>query len=305
MKTRSRLGFTLIELLVVIAIIAALIGLLLPAVQKVRASAAKAVCQNNLKQLALGTHNYATNHGSLPSGMGDLDGKYGGMNWHVLLLPYIEQDTLWQQADEDAQVYSFKNGNALKHRGLSITVPNYVCPADDRVKQSRRTPEGYLVGLTSYLGNAGSGKEFDETYSPKSGVFFYKSQVRMTDIVDGTSNTLLIGERPPSPEFYIGMWYLWSVAPMIGTGYLGVDLEKFPFPEGQIGRLIGECPSKAYPYAPGKIDNFCDVYHYWSLHDGGSNFAFSDGSVKFMRYDAAPILGELSTRNGGEPVELP
>ena len=93
-----RLGFTLIELLVVIAIIATLIGLLLPAVQKVRASAARTVCQNRVKQIALATHNYESAHGSLPPGHDSLESKTAGLSWLTFILPYMEHDAVWQNA---------------------------------------------------------------------------------------------------------------------------------------------------------------------------------------------------------------
>ena len=293
-------GFSLIELLVVIAIIGTLMGLLLPAVQKVRSSAAKAVCQNRVKQIALANHNYESAYGSLPPGHDRLKSKTAGLSWMTFILPYMEQQTVWQNAMEDCDKYP-QNYNANPyHRGISTLIPSYTCPADDRTHHARRAPQGHLVALTGYMGVAGEGFNPNSDGNPVNGVFYYDSNTHFNQVKDGTSNTLLFGERPPSPTFEHGLWYIPSGVRVIGTLYLGVQTQKAEHvPE------VSECPQGPYQYTAGDVDNICDLLHFWSLHHGGANFAMVDGSVRFITYNANDIMPALATRAGRETVELP
>jgi prepilin-type processing-associated H-X9-DG protein len=132
-------------------------------------------------------------------------------------------------------------------------------------------------------------------------VFYTGSDVRLTDIQDGTSSTLLAGERPPSDNYFFGWWYSPS-APVAGEAFLGVQSGKAA--ERQL--LTQSCPGGPYQFSNGRLTNNCDVYHFWSLHYGGANFAFCDGSVRFLTYGAYnAILSDLATRAGGEVVEIP
>jgi hypothetical protein len=261
---------------VVIAIIGTLIGLLVPAVQKVRDAANRLTCQNNLKQIGLGCHNFAGVYGRLPVD-GDWVGPTGYDSWMTMLLPYIEQDTVYQ---------SFYN-NGL----YGQVIPLYVCPADARGISFFADPNnGY--GLTSYV--AIGGIDFVDglgiiTYNP----------VRLTDITDGTSNTIMVGERPPGADAYWGWWayvsYIdeaWYAAPTLEVYY--VDNNGNP------------CPNGPYFFGGGPLDvnNPCSFNQLWSPHLGrGANFILGDGSVRWINYTAAVILPSLATRAGGEVVD--
>ena len=132
-------------------------------------------------------------------------------------------------------------------------------------------------------------------------MLFQNSRVRLIDISDGASQTLLAGERPPSTDFQFGWWYAGWGQRLTGSGdqILGT-LEKNLLPV-----TPGSCPPGNYPYMPGNLRNQCDMFHFWSLHSNGANFLFCDGSVHFIPYSAAPIMPALATRAGGEAVNVP
>ena len=125
--------------------------------------------------------------------------------------------------------------------------------------------------------------------------------VRLTSITDGTSHSLLLGERTPPGRLFVGAWY----DPGIPETSWGVD----SYGRGiclaaQIDFDVGKCHGP-FRFGPGRIENPCDSNHYWSLHPGGANFAFADGSVHFLSYSAASVLPALATRAGGEVVAIP
>jgi prepilin-type processing-associated H-X9-DG protein/prepilin-type N-terminal cleavage/methylation domain-containing protein len=295
---RSRAAFTLIELLVVIGIIAILIGLLLPAVQQVRATAARMSCQGNLHQIVLAAHHYESVRGVLPPGTITQPDPLSRLSVHVALLPYIEQQTVYQRSLSDCQGMPI-NYIAPPHAGLRTLVKVYQCPADDSQQYLHRTSHGDVVAVTGYLGVTGLG-----TDSPNrpSGVLYTGSLIRMTDITDGTTSTLLIGERPPTPDYENGWWYIYSA---VSEPVLAVrGLRQYADSSANL-RAYETCPPGPYPYRDGGVNDICDVNHFWSRHRGGANFAFCDGSVRFVRYEADPILAALATRAGGEVVGLP
>ena len=191
----ARGGFTLIELLVVIAVVAVLAGLLLPAVQKVRAAAARAGCQNNLKQVGLALHNYHAAANRLPAGRGALTPAI--FSPHAYLLPHLEQDALLGLIDYAAPPATFTVPPATVHDGsrnfpaAATVVRTYVCPADP----TGGRVAGSAYAGTSYAGNAGSGANAG-SLSNADGVFYLGSAVRLGDIADGTSNTAAFSERP-------------------------------------------------------------------------------------------------------------
>jgi prepilin-type N-terminal cleavage/methylation domain-containing protein/prepilin-type processing-associated H-X9-DG protein len=295
---RNRSAFTLIELLVVIAVIAVLIGLLLPAVQSVRQAAARMSCSNNLKQIALASHNYESARGALPPGVILPPGPLFALNVHVALLPYLEQEAVYRQAEADCQNYPITH-LAPPHAGLKTLVKVYQCPADDRQSWLHRTSNGQVVAVTGYLGVSGVGDD-----SPQEGVLYFGSKTRVTDIRDGTSNTLLLGERPPTPD-YLGSWWYISFAHTASEPYLPVRALRGTPEPSTLGPAYAACPPGPYSFTDGDVKSVCHAYHFWSRHPSGAHFAFCDGSVKFLRYSADAILPALATRAGGEVVAVP
>jgi prepilin-type N-terminal cleavage/methylation domain-containing protein/prepilin-type processing-associated H-X9-DG protein len=294
----SRRGFTLIELLVVIGIIAVLLGLLLPAVQQVRETASRAKCQNSLKQLALALHQYHDAGNSLPAGHRSARNPdrmpYSG--WTLSISPFIEQGALFQnsQAAYRTDLYPFHNP---PHTGLNTPVPLFACSSDARAPGpliSQRTQE--RVAFTCYLGVSG------KDYSTRDGVLFQDSRIRLGDITDGTSNTLMLGERPPSADLQFGWWY--AGVGQVGTG--SADLILGVREQNLQPILAGSpCGPGAYPFGPGRFNDPCSMFHFWSPHPGGANFACADGSVHLLTYSANPLLPALASRGGGEAASLP
>lgn len=302
-RIRTRCGYTLIELLVVIAIFLVLVGLLLPAVQKVRGTATRIRCANNLKQIGLACHSYHLDNEALPYGL--TTGRVSPnpyLSWLGRLLPYLEQDAMWSQTQadyaEDKNPFSSTKVHKMRDRIVSI----FACPADSRTETAwtafaPSTPGvSHHVALTSYLGNSG-------TQSRKQdGVIYRNSRVALHQIGDGTSNTLLAGERPPSFDILYGWWY--AGGGQDGAGTLDVVLGAAEIGAGLYPAYTG-CGTAPASFGPGDLRDVCSAYHYWSLHSGGGNFAFADGSVRFLGYSAAWILPALATRGGGEVVGLP
>ncbi len=293
---RSRSGFSLIELLVVIAIIAILLGLILAAVQNVRSAAAKVDCQNRMKQLGLALQNYHTPNAHLPSGMSlKVDqGKYPYLGWHARILPYVEQDAVWRDAlnafSTDPDPLTFY-GHAPHAVLLATPIKTFSCPADSRLP-GPVSASGTSVSPTSYLGISGL-----DLYR-LGGTLFADSKIRIADITDGTSNTIFIGERPPPPSFRFGWWYRGWGQEKTGSGEMILGAN-------ELNLTVPGCSTGPQQYAAGRLNDPCDSFHFWSLHSGGANFAFADGSVKFLRYSAADILPALATRAGNEIVAVP
>ena len=286
-------AFTLLELLVVMAIIAVLTGLLLAAVQRVRYAAARMDCQNRLRQLALGLHLYHDVRHSLPRGhhAPSFANQQPWAGWTLSVLPFIEQEALARQAEADYRA----NANPFSpHVGLSIPVKAFQCPADGRVTMPQRAQRtGETIALTSYLGVAGQ-----DAVRSRDGVLFQQSQVRLSDITDGTSNTLMLGERPPSPDFQFGWLYAGAGQLQTGSGdfVLGiVEENRQPIVTGS------PCgPGRYFFRAAGGFADPCGVFHFWSPHLGGANFAFADGSVRYLSYDGRDLLPALASRAGGD-----
>jgi prepilin-type N-terminal cleavage/methylation domain-containing protein len=293
-----RRAFTLIELLVVIAIIAILIALLVAAVQKLRAAAARAECANNLKQIGLAAHQFHDNKKSFPAGMRFQTRKdpYRYMSWLTQLLPYIDQGPLWQTTQQEYQRSRSPFNQKSPHVGLATVIPVFLCPVDSRVNQvqiSQKTKR--LVAFTSYLGVSGT------DLTTRDGIFFRDSNVRLVEITDGTSTTLLAGERPPSADFQYGWWYAGAGQRFTGSA----DMLMGVFEQNVQPVTVGSCAPGSYPYAPGNVNNQCDMFHFWSLHPGGAHFVYADATVHFLSYSAAPIMPALASRAGGETVEVP
>jgi prepilin-type processing-associated H-X9-DG protein len=288
---RKRPALTLVELLVVIAIIAVLIGLFLPAVQQVRAAASRIWCANNLKQIGLALHQYHDEQGAFPPAVRGSDDPYPYMNWHVRILPYFNQQAMWEEAQRAFQTGVYFSRNP-PHRLLDRVVKHYICPAESVTTGT--TPELKHVAFTHYLGVNGTVSRRDD------GILFFNSHVRIDDILDGSSNTLLVGERPPSLDNRFGWWYGGTGQDFEGSldSHMGATEQHRTF-------YAPTCPVKRYFFKPGRDDDLCDMFHFWSHHSGGAHFLLADGSVHFLQYSAASILAAVATRAGGEAVELP
>lgn len=294
----ARAGFTLLELLVVLAIGAVLLGLLAPAVQRTRDAAFRVQCVNNLKQLGVALHHYHDQHRSLPPGIMTENDPHLFLSWLARLLPHLEQEALWRktQADFARNPYpiAIEDITSERHPNLNHPMPSFVCPADDRTIGV--VEDGYEAAFTHYLGIRRSGwaKKHD-------GVLFENGRVRWADVTDGLSNTAAVGERPPSPDNYLGWWYAGVGQDGYGSGdmILGTLETRFTF-------RTPTCRRGPYRFGPGSPDNPCDVFHFWSRHvGGGANFLFADGAVRFLPYSIGDGLHDLASRNGGEPVTPP
>jgi prepilin-type processing-associated H-X9-DG protein len=221
-------------------------------------------------------------------------GQYRLASWLTYLLPFIEQGALWKQTQQSYQISNnpFKNP---PHVGLATVVPLFSCPADGRAADIQFAPlDKFNVALTSYLGV--SGKDL----TTKDGILFRDSQIRVADITDGTSNTLFAGERPPSADFQFGWWYAGAGQRFTGSADMILGVQE----QNTFRVTRGSCAPGSYQYAPGTFSNQCDMFHFWSPHSGGANFLFADGSVRFLGYEAAPLMPALASRAGGEVARL-
>jgi prepilin-type N-terminal cleavage/methylation domain-containing protein/prepilin-type processing-associated H-X9-DG protein len=347
--SQGRPAFTLIELLVVIAIIAILISLLLPAVQKVRESAARLQCQNNLKQIVLATHNYHDSYKEFPKGCympyamdgdptnntQDIHAPFGP-NWAVYILPFIEQQNLFKSVN----VFGYPGTNNLANmasydrswralRGATVAI--YLCPSDGNNQIAYNDPSGVdcppEVGWArgNYAATAGftdsdhttngsdaiTNNPFDGTASdgvvpnnpanppiPKGPIFYFctgpKSGSKMAGITDGTSNTIMFNEiragiSPLDPR---GVWAIGHP----GCSITNAGRSYNPTPNNLLGDDansgdelqnaykfwyfgIGAAGMGAFPNVPGDLMNSAMAR---SLHIGGVNAGFADGSVRFV-----------------------
>lgn len=289
-----RTGITLIELIVVLAIGAVLMALTLGGVQRVRAEAARASCANNLRQIGIAAQNYHSRRGSLPPGTRRAKEDMAFASWLTRLLPYLDQEPLWAAAQAD-----YKRQPAFwypePHPNQTRVVKLFICPADGR--EMGTNEDGTTAAFTHYLG-----VKSGPIWHANDGVFFQDSKVRFSDISDGTSQTLLAGERPPDPRSYFCWWYAG-----IGQDFVKMDgVCDYLMSVREINRTfrLPTCEGGPYHFQDDDPDNECSVLHFWSRHPGGGHFAFCDGSVRFLRYSVDELLPALATRAGGEVVPL-
>ena len=309
-KPRQK-SFTLIELLVVITIIGMLMGLLLPAVQKVRGAAARLQCSNNLKQIGLAMMNYESTYRMFPAGY--LDNMTTnppnssatsnpdpiiGWGWGTLLLPYLEQEPLYKSINVNSIAMNNTSAAAIAFR--KTVIKGFVSPSDDTGINTftiSGTGGNFELAKSSYAGVNGQAElaDFDTAFG--LGMLIRGRGVSIAEVTDGLSNTLFVGERSSkSAKQAVGT--LPGVCTWVGA-LPGGDLDG----ESPALYILGHTGEPSDPHKPNspQADGFFHAEDFTSKHTGGINFLFADGSVRFITDSIdGQTWVKLGTRQGGE-----
>jgi prepilin-type N-terminal cleavage/methylation domain-containing protein/prepilin-type processing-associated H-X9-DG protein len=318
LHSKTRPGFTLVELLVVIAIIAVLIGLLLPAVQKVREAASRLACTNNLKNLGLAAHHYHLDHGTFPPGAVGPRGpdfpQYAQLKHHTLgtfLLPYVEQGALARQYRWDVSWFDPPNqpvvnthlkiwqcpsakANRIQDGSLKTVAPPNQVPFNGTAACGDYAGMGIVHADLARTGLIDPPSGPRDEAGHQEGVFPINGTRRLQDICDGTSQTILMAECVGRPQ-------LWQGRKKVANVWLSGG----PWASRNLLWARGATQDGTAFYGKCAINctNDREVY---SFHPGGANAAFADGSVHFLRADMdIRVFARLATRAGGEVVTLP
>lgn len=291
-RSRSRLGFTLIELLVVIAIIAVLIGLLLPAVQKVREAANRSTCQNNMKQIGVALHTFHDTNKGFPPGYSShpnintptsFTNNNRGWGWATFILPYMEQNALFDRLDIYNNTIEEAAVNSLPL--LQTSVPSYLCPSNKPEPLNR-----WEFATSNYVGMFGRFNDLPTVSSVTSrrtinGVFGPRFFMPIEDIIDGTSNTLMVSERALGE-----------------VGQLNYSGSVWAGNNGGWGTPIRHIN----PTTGTDVIMGTSSFAISSRHPNGVNGLLADASVRFLNANIdRNIQGLLVQRNDGTPFELP
>ena len=264
MNVRDLRAFTLVELLVVIAIIGILVGLLLPAVQAAREAARRCSCSNNLSQLGLAVHHYEFNAEQLPSGVINPDGPIRDeaigqhVSWIVGILPYIEQSNAYRKFDQAAGAYAPINKPVRLEQMAILTCPSHPNPRSEREDRG-------LVALTNYAGcHHDSEAPID---ADNNGVLFLNSRLRLSKVLDGMSQTILLGEMRDTLD---------SLGWVSGTRSTLRNTSVLNDPKSFDQSAAGNAPEAVEPAGSLRVGGF------GSYHTGGAQFVFADGSSRFI-----------------------
>ncbi|MBI3862310.1 MAG: DUF1559 domain-containing protein [Planctomycetia bacterium] len=297
---RRRRGFTLIELLVVIAIISVLVALLLPAVQQAREAARRTQCRNNLKQLGLALHNYHSAHNTFPPGYvagAAYPATSNGWGWCAQLLPHLDQTPLYNSINFQAPIE-----NAANLPWLAKTLPGMLCPSDltggsFSISDATGTVMIPAAAPASYAATVGDDDSEADALTG-NGVFYRNSRTRISDIIDGTSTTVLVGERAFA---YVNA--TWSGAPNNAVVTAGpLNPWKLATASSPVFVQVHNNWINIMTDSDGGLDDFS------SLHAGGVQLLFADGSVRFIASITTdgPLrraFWGMGTRAGGEVVQ--
>ena len=296
---RRRSAFTLIELLVVIAIIAVLVGMLVPAVQRIRESANRTACSNNLRQIGIALHNYHDSRSGLPPAyvwkqVSPDDPEYTapGWGWAALILPYIEQDPISNQIDYTIPVEDPRY-DTIRTTILKL----YVCPSDRStgvfwVFDGAGTPITQAA-TNSYAASYGAGGEPGEEPGEGNGVFYRNSRTKLLEMTDGTGYTIMVGER--------GAFFTqtpWAGAISFGTARVTPKAPVY-------SNAVEEAPIQVLAHTGSHSMNspWADPDDFFSPHQSAGMFLFGDASVRPVRMGVnLNVLQAMSSRAGGEVV---